>query len=69
MKTSPDTFDPRRLRKARADRSVEDLASAAGVSGQTVRNWESGASEPPASALAAIARLTGKSLDYFFRAA
>lgn len=61
------TFQPRRLREARGKRSFEEIAAVAGVSHQTVRNWESGRFEPDASQLAAIAALTGKPLDFFFR--
>jgi transcriptional regulator with XRE-family HTH domain len=62
-------FRPDRLRRARAqlgDRSITTVAAAANVTEQTVRNWEAGKSEPDASQLAAIAKLTGKSLDFFF---
>ncbi len=62
-------FDPERLRKARGDLSFEAIAAAAGVSANTVRNWESGLHEPTASALAKISKLTGKPFDFFFRAA
>lgn len=69
MNTSPKTFNPVRLREARGERSLEAIAAAAGVSRQTASNWELGRSEPPASALQAIASLTGKTLDFFFKAA
>ena len=59
-------FSPDRLREARGERSFEDLASACRRTHQTIRNWESGQSEPDASDLAAIAALTGKPLDFFF---
>jgi len=59
-------FIPSRLREARADLSLEALAAAAGVTRQTIMNWESGRGEPDASDLAAIAALTGRPLDFFF---
>lgn len=62
-------FSPDRLQAARGKRRREEIAVAAGVVVETVRRWERGSGEPDASQLAAIARLTGKSLDFFFRAA
>lgn len=59
-------FNPKRLRKARGERSFEEIAAAAGVTHQTVRNWEAGKGEPDASALNGIARLTGYPLEFFF---
>lgn len=59
-------FNPSRLRRARGRRRHEVIAAATGVSSQTIRNWEAGRSEPDASQLAAIAALTGKTLDFFF---
>lgn len=59
-------FNPRRLTQARGDRSFEEIAAAADVSHQTARNWEAGKGQPDATALNAIARLTGKPLDFFF---
>lgn len=63
----PTKFSPARLKEARGARSVEELAAAAGVSHQTVRNWEAGLGEPDATPLKRIAELTGKSMDFFFR--
>jgi transcriptional regulator with XRE-family HTH domain len=60
-------FNPERLRKARGTLSLADLASVAGVTENTIRNWEIGKYEPDASQLAAMAARTGKSLDFFFR--
>lgn len=60
-------FSPARLREARGEKfSPEDIASACGVSKQTVHNWERGKGEPDATPLAAIASLTGRSMDFFF---
>lgn len=59
-------FSPERLTSARGDRRREALAAAAGVSTDTIKNWEKGVCEPDASKLKAIADLTGKPLDYFF---
>jgi transcriptional regulator with XRE-family HTH domain len=58
-----------RLRAARGKRAITEIAAATSVTEQTVRNWEAGRSEPDASQLAAIAQLTGKPFEYFFRAA
>lgn len=60
-------FDPSRLREARGDRPPEEIALAANVTARTLWNWETGRSEPDASQLHAIAALTGKPLDFFFR--
>jgi len=59
-------FDPKRLSTARAGMSFEAIASAVGVTAQTIRNWEAGKSEPDASNLGTIAAVTGKALDFFF---
>jgi transcriptional regulator with XRE-family HTH domain len=59
-------FSPNRLREARDERTRSVLAAAAGVSDETIRRWESGAGEPGASDLAAIANVTKKPLDFFF---
>lgn len=59
-------FSPVRLRAARGERSIEELAVAAQVSSVTIRNWEAGRGEPDASPLAGIAAFVGKPLDYFF---
>ncbi len=60
-------FNPARLREARGERSLTVVAACVGVTENTIRNWESGKYEPDASQLAAIAALTGKPLDFFFR--
>ncbi len=59
-------FSPAKLRDARGDRAAEELAVAAGVTLQTVRNWEQGKGEPDATPLMRIAALLEKPLDYFF---
>lgn len=59
-------FDSKRLRAARGERSPEEVAVVARVSRQTINRWENGFGEPDASQLAAIARLTGRSLNFFF---
>lgn len=59
-------FVAARLTEARGARTYEDIASAAGRSHQTVRNWEAGRGEPDASDLAAIAAFTGHTLEFFF---
>lgn len=63
------SFNPKKLTQARGELSLEAIAAAAGVSANTIRNWESGQHEPSASALKAIVDLTGKPFDFFFRAA
>lgn len=60
-------FQPSRLRQARGDRPIEQVALAVSVTGRTVSNWETGKSEPSASQLHAIAALTGKPWEFFFR--
>lgn len=62
-------FDPDKLKEAREDRSLEVLASAVGVSRQTLSRWEKGETEPDASELAGLAAATGKPIDFFFKAA
>lgn len=62
-------FSPERLREARGTHSMEEIAAAVGVTRQTIGNWEAGTGEPPATALAAIAALTGHALGFFFVAA
>jgi transcriptional regulator with XRE-family HTH domain len=59
-------FDPEKLREARGERSLEDLAKTINVSRQTVSRWEKGETEPDASELAGIAAATGKPLEYFY---
>jgi transcriptional regulator with XRE-family HTH domain len=60
-------FQPARLREARGDRAIEEVALVAGVGVRTITNWETGKGEPDASKLAAIAALTGQPLEFFFR--
>jgi len=63
-------FDPERLKAARrllGRGAYTRMAVVSGVSEQTVRNWAQGKSEPDATQLHAIADLTGKPLDFFFR--
>lgn len=64
-------FSPARLKTAREHSargrlSYERVAGFLGRNHQTIRNWESGVSEPNASDLAGLAVVTGKPLDYFF---
>jgi transcriptional regulator with XRE-family HTH domain len=66
MSETNTTFLPKRLREARGDRPLAAIGLAANVTENTVRNWEAGRTEPDASQLAAIAKVTGRSLDYFF---
>jgi transcriptional regulator with XRE-family HTH domain len=66
MKAKTRRFSPTRLREARGSRSREEIAVAAGVTLQTVRNWEAGKGEPDATPLAAIGDLTEKPLDFFY---
>ena len=58
-------FSPERLREARGNRSIEELAFAAGVSAQSIRNWEAGKHEPAASTLAALAKYLGRPMEFF----
>lgn len=60
------SFNPARLKDARGDRRIELVAGVAGVSSQTIRNWESGRSVPDADSLAAIAHFLRKPISYFF---
>jgi len=62
-------FDPEKLKAARGDRSLEELAKSIDVSRQTISRWEKGEGEPNASELAAIAQFTGKPLKFFYEAA
>jgi len=59
-------FSPEKLKEARGDRSISDLASIINVSRQTLARWENGEGEPDASDLAEIAAATGKSLEDFY---
>ena len=49
---------------ARENISQEQLAQRLGVSNKTIYNWQSGATEIPASALVAMARMWNVSSDY-----
>ena len=55
-----------RLRLARAEQSVEQIAAALGVSYATVRNWEAGRSTPSSDRLHKLALLVGKPMDWFY---
>jgi transcriptional regulator with XRE-family HTH domain len=66
MNSTPRKFNPARLKKARGKLSVEKVAGEVGVSRDTVRRWEAGTTEPTATALEAIARLTGRTLNFFY---
>lgn len=65
MEPKQHRFIPTRLAKARGARRVEEIAAVAGVTHQTVRNWEAGKGEPNLSQIAAIANLTGHPIDFF----
>lgn len=62
-------FAPEKVKRARGDRSLDDLAKGLGVSRQTLSRWEKGELEPDASELALLAAATGRSIDFFYRAA
>ncbi len=66
MTTVPLKFSAERLRAARGDRRPEELALAADVSAQTIRNWENGTYEPDATSLARIAAHLGVAIESFF---
>ncbi|TQM25101.1 helix-turn-helix transcriptional regulator [Microbacterium kyungheense] len=55
-----------RLKKSRLLAGLEqsDLADACGVSRNTISNWETGRSEPSASAFVRWARTTGVTLEW-----
>ena len=57
----------KRLRTARllAELEQADVARALGVGRSTISNWETGVSEPPASAFVGWARVTGQPLEWF----
>lgn len=61
-------FDPAKLRAARGDRPLEDVAKAAGTSRFTVARWESGRGEPSATQLHLVATFLGRSLRFFYSA-
>lgn len=67
----PRQFSAARLLEAieATGKSYETLAPQIQVSGQTLRNWSLGISEPPASKLDALAALFGKTLNYFYEEA
>lgn len=47
--------------------TIEDVASKAGCSGQTVRNWEAGITSPDLGEAQSIAKIYGLELDTFHR--
>lgn len=61
------SFLPSRVREARGELSLRDMAARLGVSHELVRLWELGDSEPHASELARLATVTGYPLAFFFR--
>lgn len=60
-------FNPNKLEQVRGDFRIEELAVAAHVSAQTIRNWMAGRSQPTVDQLIAISELTGKPLDWFLQ--
>jgi transcriptional regulator with XRE-family HTH domain len=67
--SAPLQFSGSRLREARGDRAIEEVALAAGVSVRTIANWESGSTEPDAGKLAILATTLGKPIRFFFEGA
>lgn len=67
-------FSPERLEQAMANAgsrrkvpiSLEDVASVARCSSQTVRRWRNGEQVPDANDLALIAPFLGVSVEFFF---
>ncbi|WP_336625574.1 MULTISPECIES: helix-turn-helix domain-containing protein [unclassified Microbacterium] len=61
-----DTGVAARLRASRALTGMEqaEVAEALGIARNTVSNWETGRSEPTATAFVRWARLTGVTLDW-----
>ena len=59
-------FSATKLRRARGQRSVEELAAIAGVSHQTIRNWEKGKGEPKGRQVIELAKILGRSVESFY---
>lgn len=59
-------FDPTRLRAARAERTIEDVAYHARISWRTLYRWERGETTPTARDLGRIATVLGVTIESFY---
>lgn len=60
-------IDGKRLKKARGNRNMEDVAKAVGISRQFLFLLEKGTCEPSATILARLSWLYDKQIEYFIR--
>lgn len=60
-------IDALRLKKARGNRTLEDVAQAVGITRQYLSLLENGRCVPSATVLAQLGRLYDKRIEYFIR--